>query len=182
MIKHFSSQGLRMIELHKEDLKALVDIFNLVHALAIRFIIFIDDLSFESMSDEYTMLKNVLEGSVLKQPDNILIYVTSNRRHLVSETFHETQNALYENDVRSERLSLAERFGLRLRFTNPQKQDYLKLIKHSLQERGIELDPETENKLEAEALADSVNEASMSPRNAVRFLRKFLAKGEEHVQ
>ncbi len=103
------------------------------------------------MNEDFTLFKNVLDGSILRQADNVLIYVTSNRRHLLSENFVDTDNALYANDVRSERLSLAERFGLRLRFTTPNKTEYLALIKHVLREQGRELNAEQMTALEKSA-------------------------------
>lgn len=181
MIKQYAKNGLRMIELGRKQLAALPQIFAFLHSYSLRFIIFIDDLSFDEMNEDFTLFKNVLDGSILRQADNVLIYVTSNRRHLVSENFVDTDNALYANDVRSERLSLAERFGLRLRFTTPNKTEYLALIKHVLREQGRELNAEQMAALEKSALADSANEASMTPRNAMRFLRDYLAKGESDV-
>lgn len=182
MVQRYAKSGLRLIELSREQLSALPAIFSYVHALNIRFVIFIDDLSFDEMNDEYTLLKNILDGSVVKQAENVLIYVTSNRRHLVSERFADTENALYANDVRSERLSLAERFGLRLRFVTPNKADYLKLIHHVLAEKDIRLNDEGIKKIEKAALSDSANEASMTPRNALRFIRDYLAKGDLNVR
>ena len=181
MIRRFAKSGLRLIEVQREQLSDLPKIFERIHALSMRFVIFIDDLSFDEMNDDYTLFKNILDGSVLKQPDNVLIYVTSNRRHLVSENFTDTDNALYANDVRSERLSLSERFGLRLRFVTPNKDDYLKLIRHVLAEQKIVLTDGEREKMEQAALSDSANEASMTPRNALRFIRDYLAKGEVHV-
>lgn len=181
MLEAFAARGLKLLELKQDELDCLPELFRLLAELPAPFILFIDDLSFERMDEAYTRFKNAVEGSVLAPPPNVLLYVTSNRRHLVSEQFSDTEDALYKNDVRSERLSLAERFGLRLRFVTPGRSDYLKLIRRGLEAGGARYTEEEWAAIEAAALRDATTEASLSPRNAQKFMRRLLAKGVEHV-
>ena len=142
-LTEFHGQGLRVIEVEKQD---LMDLPRLVEAVAnapYRFIIFCDDLSFESGDSGYKALKSVLDGSVSAQSDNLLIYATSNRRHLMPEHMSENLETRYEatgeihpGETVEEKISLSERFGLWVSFYSFSQQDYLDIVVHWLRHYG----------------------------------------------
>ena len=120
LLTAYYDRGLRIIELPKQHLNDLPAIFNLVGNRALRFIIFVDDLSFEDYEVDYKVLKTVLEGGIERRPDNVLIYATSNRRHIVKEMFSDREaDELHGGDTVQEKLSLADRFGMTITFLIP---------------------------------------------------------------
>lgn len=123
-------QGLHLVEVAKEDLATLPSLLSCLSTRKAKFIIFIDDLSFEEQETNYKALKAILEGSIQGRPTNILIYATSNRRHLVVETFQE-RDEIHGSDTVQEKLSLSDRFGLNITFSSPDKEEYLAIV-HSL--------------------------------------------------
>jgi predicted AAA+ superfamily ATPase len=125
-----SKEGLHLIEVPKEFLDTLPSLLSLLSCRAAKFIIFIDDLSFEEQETEYKALKACLEGSLQDKPGNILIYATSNRRHLVVESFQD-RDEIHGGDTVEEKLSLSDRFGLNITFPSPDQGEYLKIV-HSL--------------------------------------------------
>lgn len=136
LLNEFSDQGLRLVEVHKNDLTSLAEIVTELAELPHRFIVFCDDLSFEIEDASYKELKSALEGSIFKTARNVLIYATSNRRHLVPEYMSDNQQArmidgeLHEGEAVEEKISLSDRFGVWLSFY-PFKQDaYLTVVKH----------------------------------------------------
>lgn len=165
--KHYSGEGLRLIEMTKRELSTLPRLFKELAHLNLSFIIFIDDLSFEKADDDYTMLKNILQGGSTRQPANIAFYVTSNRRHLIAERFVDTEGDLFENDVRHERLSLSERFGLTLNYRTPLQSGYLDIVRVLAARLDHGLD---EVELQETALAFSTRQGSRSPRTARQFI------------
>ena len=130
----FFDKNLRVIEISKSDLIFLVDILDEIRTLPFKFIIFCDDLSFESGDDSYKYLKPMLEGSLEKAPSNVLMYATSNRRHLVSEYIKDnaeisiTRDEIHYGDAINERISLSDRFGLQLSFYQGNFDDYLQIV------------------------------------------------------
>ena len=117
LLNEFYPKGLRVIEMPKESLMDFPKLVDQIAAIPMKFIIFIDDLSFSNQDDTYAALKAVLQGGLAAQPDNALIYATSNRRHLVRETFSDREgDELHRNDTIQESLSLADRFGLAINF------------------------------------------------------------------
>ena len=137
LLKSYSSDGLRLIELSAHDVLDLPEIIEMVRLRPHRYLVFIDDLSFEQGDNSYHPLKSLLEGSLTQRPDNVLIYATSNRRHLVKEHFSDRPDPLNEDvhawDTHNERLALSDRFGLTLTFPDASQQSYLEIVKGLLQ-------------------------------------------------
>ena len=150
---NFFEDGLRLIEVRKNQLLLLPKIMGEISGNPLKFIIFIDDLSFNG-DDDFSMLKATLEGSASAKAKNAVIYATSNRRHIVKETFSDrTGDDLHRNDTMQENISLSARFGLTVLFAKPEKKLYLEII-HELAERnGIEVTAELETAAEAFALS-----------------------------
>lgn len=131
---HFMPLGLKVIEIAKDDLKFLIDILDEIRELPYKFIVYCDDLSFESGDTSYKFLKPILEGSIEKAPANVLIYATTNRRHIIAEKSSDNDGAivatdeLHLNDAVQEKLSLSDRFGIWLSFYQGNFGDYLAII------------------------------------------------------
>jgi predicted AAA+ superfamily ATPase len=138
----FAAAGLRVIEVNKEDLIDFPMIITLLKNRGLKFILYVDDLSFEADEIDYKHLKVVLEGGLAVKPANVLIYATSNRRHLIRETFTEREDDLHSNDAIQERLSLADRFGISITFTTPNQPEYLTIVTELARRRGIALPPD----------------------------------------
>ncbi|HHX36618.1 MAG TPA: DUF815 domain-containing protein, partial [Clostridiaceae bacterium] len=166
----FAGKGLRLIELNKRGIHSLPQLLEYLADLTLRFIIFIDDLSFETVDDDFNTLKSILQGGSTHQPDNALIYVTTNRRHLVVERFTDTQDDLFEVDARQERLSLSERFGLALNFRTPIQKTYLDIVFQLAAQHGLDRnDPHLAEK----ALTFASRQSSRSPRTAQQFIKQY---------
>jgi predicted AAA+ superfamily ATPase len=142
----YYSRGLRLLQLTKSQLQELPAIMEYLRRFASKhFIIFLDDLSFEEFETEYKYLKSAIEGGVESRPANVLIYATSNRRHLIKETWKDRSDELdelYRNDSMNETISLSDRFGLVITFLAPDQGQYLSIIDHGLQKENIHLDAE----------------------------------------
>ena len=141
ILNEYANQGLRMIEIYKHQFGLLSEVIARIKNRNYRFMIFIDDLSFEEHEVEYKFLKAVIEGGVETRPDNILIYATSNRRHLIKETWSDRNDMEFENDVHrsdtmEEKLSLAARFGVAISYSIPNRQQYHDIVK-GLAERQL---------------------------------------------
>ena len=143
-LHEFSAQGLRLIEVEKEHLADLADITDLLADRPERFIVFCDDLSFEDGESGYKAMKSALDGSISAQVDNILIYATSNRRHLLPEYMKDNESYVHGDDgeihpgeVVEEKISLSERFGLWLSFYPPKQDEYLEIVAHWLRHFGL---------------------------------------------
>ena len=137
IFNHFTNQNLRLIEIERDDLIDLLDIVDEIRELPYRFIIFCDDLSFDDGDSSYRGLKRVLEGSIEAKPDNVLIYATSNRKHLLPEFMQDNRSVSLQDDGEihfsdgvEERISLSDRFGLCLSFYTGTQQDYLNMVDH----------------------------------------------------
>ncbi|MBR6044865.1 MAG: ATP-binding protein [Ruminococcus sp.] len=171
----YAEQGLRLIELKKRQLHEIPNIVRHISRNPLKFIVFIDDLSFTEDDDDFAALKAILEGSVSSTASNLAIYATSNRRHLVRETFSAREgDEVHRNDTMQELLSLAERFGLRVIFRKPDKELYLRVVRDLAQQYGVDM-PEEELFLRAEQFA--LARGGRSPRAAKQFI-EFL-KGAE---
>lgn len=177
----FAKQGLRLIEVDKEHLVDLPDIVDLVAERPERFIIFCDDLSFEEGESGYKALKVALDGSISAQSDNVLIYATSNRRHLLPERMsdnegyrHVDDGDLHPGETVEEKISLSERFGLWLSFYPFRQDDYLDIVRHWLRHFGIASTQFTE--AEPEALRWALQRGSRSGRIAWQFARDWAGK------
>ncbi len=177
----FAAQGLRLIEVDKAHLVDLPDIVDLIAERPERFVIFCDDLSFEEGEGGYKALKVVLDGSVAASSDNVLIYATSNRRHLLPEKFsdnetyrHVDDGDLHPGETVEEKISLSERFGLWLSFYPFRQDDYLDIVRHWLKHFGV---PDAHwAQAEPEALRWALQRGSRSGRVAWQFARDWAGK------
>jgi len=177
----FAAQGLRLIEVDKDHLVDLPDIVDLIAERPERFVIFCDDLSFEEGEGGYKALKVVLDGSVAAASDNVLIYATSNRRHLLPEKFsdnetyrHVDDGDLHPGETVEEKISLSERFGLWLSFYPFRQDDYLDIVRHWLKHFGV---PDAHwVQAEPEALRWALQRGSRSGRVAWQFARDWAGK------
>ena len=176
-----AERGLRLIELDKSDLGDLGQISGLIQGRPERFIVFCDDLSFEEGEASYKALKSALDGSVSSPGDNLLIYATSNRRHLMPEYMHENLQAEHQADGEihpgetvEEKISLSERFGLWLSFYPFAQDDYLDIVNHWLQTQGCPA-PQIEA-ARTEALQWALERGSRSGRVARQFARDWAAR------
>jgi predicted AAA+ superfamily ATPase len=180
-LNQFAQQGLRLIEVDKSDLADLPDIVDLVAARPERFIIFCDDLSFEEGEGGYKALKVALDGSISAQSDNVLIYATSNRRHLMPERMsdndtytHTDDGDLHPGETVEEKISLSERFGLWVSFYPFKQDDYLEIAAHWLAYFGC--DAKQIKEAQAEALRWALQRGSRSGRVAWQFAKDYAGK------
>ncbi len=181
MLAAYGDRGLRLIEVDKSDLGDLADIVELVASRPERFIVFCDDLSFEEGEAGYKALKSVLDGSVSASGDNVLIYATSNRRHLMPEYMsenlqakHQPDGEIHPGETVEEKISLSERFGLWLSFYPFKQDDYLDIVYHWLRELGC---PEQHiEPSRTEALQWTIERGSRSGRVAYQFARDWAAR------
>lgn len=173
VVNEYSSEGLRLIQITKEQLKHIPEIVDEISRNPLKFIIFIDDLTFTSGEDCFGALKAMLEGSVSAKAKNMVIYATSNRRHLIKETFSEREgDDIHRNDTMQETLSLSARFGLRVNFSRPDKNDYIEIVKKLAEQEGINMSSE-ELALKAEQFAISSGNGR-SPRTARQFINDLI--------
>ena len=176
ILNQYYDQGLRMIEVYKHQFQDLNDVIAQIKNRNYKFIIYMDDLSFEEFEIEYKYLKAVIEGGLEKKPDNILIYATSNRRHLIRETFKDKQDRdeeLHTNDTVQEKLSLVARFGVTIYYGKPDKKQFQKIVQ-TLAERNHISMPEEELLLEANKW--ELNHGGLSGRCAQQFVDYLLGK------
>lgn len=167
-------KGLRILEVRKEQLYALPEILDQLSENPLKFIIFVDDLSFREDDDNFGALKAILEGSVSARSCNVVIYATSNRRHLVKETFSGREgDDVHRNDTMQEILSLSARFGIHLSFYKPNKETYLHIVTHLAEEKGINI-PKDEMYVLAERFA--LEKGGRSARAAKQFVDSILVK------
>lgn len=178
ILNQYYDQGLRIIETYKHQFKDLNDIIAQVKNRNYKFIIYMDDLSFEEFEIEYKYLKAVIEGGLEKKPDNILIYATSNRRHLVREKFsdkEERRDDLHSSDTVQEKLSLVARFGVSIFFCAPDKKQFQNIVKTLAERHQVEM-PEEELLLEANKW--ELQHGGLSGRTAQQFIDYLCGKNE----
>ncbi|MBD3878152.1 MAG: ATP-binding protein [Quinella sp. 1Q5] len=177
LVNEYYSQGLRLVQITKPQLKFLPEIMETLRRfMSKRFIVFLDDLSFEESEGEYKYLKSAIEGGVESRPENVLIYATSNRRHLIRETWRDRDEAheeLYRDDSLNETISLSDRFGLIIHYYAPTQAEYLEIIRSMLRRRGIELDAET---LRLEGLRWEMSHSGRNGRTAQQFVNYYLGQ------
>lgn len=165
---HFFGEGVRLIELRKDQLRHLPYVMGRISGNPLKFIIFIDDLSFNQNDDNFSMLKAALEGSASAKAENTVIYATSNRRHIIKESFGDRDgDDVHRNDTVQETLSLSERFGLVVYFSKPNKALYLEIVRTLAKKAGITM-PEGELDIAAEAFA--LRKGNRSARCAEQFI------------
>ncbi len=177
LVNEFYSSGLRLVQITKPQLKNLPEIMEALRKfLSKHFIIFMDDLSFEESEAEYKYLKSAIEGGVESRPENVLIYATSNRRHLIRETWRdrsEEHEEIYRDDSTNETISLSDRFGLIIHYYSPTQAEYLEIIRSMLKKNGIELDEEN---LRLEGLRWEMTHSGRNGRTAQQFVNHFLGQ------
>jgi uncharacterized protein len=176
ILNEYASEGLRLVEVTKEDLSELPRVLEVLRGRGPRFVLFVDDLSFEEHEVEYKALKALLEGSVEAPPENVRLYATSNRRYLIRENFSdrgEPGDDVHARDTMQEKLSLAARFGLRLTFPSPDQARYLQIVAGLAGERGLEVSAED---LRERALLWDRWHAGRSGRTARQFVDELEAE------
>ncbi len=174
ILNQYYDQGLRMIEVYKHQFQDLNAVISQVKNRNYKFIIYMDDLSFEEFEIEYKYLKAVIEGGLEKKPENVLIYATSNRRHLIRETFRDKEDRdeeLHTNDTVQEKLSLVARFGVTIYFGKPEKKEFQEIVRRLAERNGVEM-PEEE--LLAEANKWELQHGGLSGRTAQQFIDYLL--------
>lgn len=179
LLNAYHNQGLRMIEIPKSTVSELTLIREAIADAPLKFIIYIDDLSFDSNDSSFSELKAALEGSLSGKQANTLIYATSNRRHLIKESFSDRQNEMNLNDIMQEQLSLSDRFGLSITFINPNKAEYLDIVKKIAADRRLDAD---EEKLCFKAEQWATRRGGRSPRCAKQFIdfaQSCINRGKE---
>ena len=181
IVNRYYEQGLRIIEVYKHQFKYLNDVIAEIKNRNYRFIIYMDDLSFEEFEIEYKYLKAVIEGGLEKKPENILIYATSNRRHLVRETFSDkndvrTNDELHSTDTVQEKLSLVARFGVTIYFGAPTPKEFKNIVRSLAERYQIDM-PEDELLLEANKW--ELAHGGLSGRTAQQFIDYLLGKKKE---
>ena len=179
ILNRYYEKGLRMIEVYKHQFRDLNDIIAQIKNRNYRFIIYMDDLSFEDFETDYKYLKAVIEGGLEKKPDNILIYATSNRRHIVREKFSDKEdrdNDLHTNDTVQEKLSLSYRFGETIFFSRPDKKQFDTIVKTLAQRYDITMD---EEELLLEANRWELSHGGLSGRTAQQFIDHLLGLKRE---
>ena len=179
IVNEFYDQGLRMIEIYKHQLKDLSNVIAAVKNRNYKFIIYMDDLSFEEFEIEYKFLKAVIEGGVETKPDNILIYATSNRRHLIRETWSDRNDVqqdegMHRSDTMQEKLSLVNRFGVTINYSKPSQKEYFDIVIHLAAKAGIKM---SEDELKAEANKWELSHGGISGRTAQQFI--YYLQGQE---
>ncbi|MGM0380161.1 MAG: ATP-binding protein, partial [Bacillota bacterium] len=173
LISHFNDSELKLVEIFKDQLEELSDILNILKDRNKNFIIFIDDLSFEENETNYKHLKSIIEGGVEKNPDNVILYATSNRRHLIRETWDDRNdtNDIHGNDTVNEKLSLSDRFGITISFNAPNQEEYLSIVKGIGKDYGI--DPENKEFIKA-AKQWALSQNGRSGRTARQFVENYI--------
>lgn len=168
----FRKDGLRIVEIPKERLIDFPILVDKIAALPMKFIIFIDDLSFQKQDQSYTTLKAVLEGGLAARPDNALIYATSNRRHLVKESFSDrTDDDVNTRDNMQESLSLSDRFGLAVCYSIPTKKEFVDIVIALARQRGIDM---SDKELEMGAERFALSRGGRSPRCAKQYVESLF--------
>ena len=178
IVNTYYDQGLRMIEIYKHQFKYLSTIISMIKIRNYKFIIYMDDLSFEEFESEYKFLKAVIEGGVETKPDNVLIYATSNRRHLIKETWNdrsdmESNNEIHRSDTMEEKLSLVNRFGCTINYFKPSRKEYFDIVVALARKNGVLME---EEELCAEASKWEMRHGGLSGRTAQQFINYCLSR------
>jgi predicted AAA+ superfamily ATPase len=181
IVNQYYDDGLRMIEIYKHQFKDLSNVIAQIKNRNYRFIIYMDDLSFEEFEIEYKFLKAVIEGGVETKPENILIYATSNRRHLIKETWNdrddmESSNGLHRSDTMEEKLSLVNRFGCQICYSKPTQQEYFQIVIELARRSGVTM---SDDELKLEANKWELSHGGISGRTAQQFVNYCLGMEKE---
>ena len=181
IVNEFYPDGLRMIEIYKHQFKDLSNVIAAIKNRNYKFIIYMDDLSFEEFEIEYKFLKAVIEGGVETKPDNVLIYATSNRRHLIKETWNDrddvkNENGMHKSDTMEEKLSLVHRFGVTISYSKPTQQEYFRIVIQLAKRAGIRM---SEEELKAGANQWELSHGGISGRTAQQYITYLSGAAEE---
>ena len=174
ILNRYYDRGLRIIEVYKHQFQDLNEVIAQIKNRNYKFIIYMDELSFEEFEIEYKYLKAVIEGGLEKKPDNILIYATSNRRHLIKESFRDNEELhgdLHSNDTIQEKLSLVSRFGVTIYFGSPDKKEFRQIVRTLAERNGIDM---PEDQLLLEANKWELSHGGISGRTAQQFINYLL--------
>ena len=179
IVNEYYDQGLRMIEIYKHQMKDISTVISMIKNRNYRFILYMDDLSFENFEVEYKYLKAVIEGGVETKPDNVLIYATSNRRHLIKEDWSDRDDVegnagIFKSDTMEEKLSLVNRFGCQINYSKPNQKDYFNIVKELAHRNHIDMSDE---ELEKTANIWEIRRGGMSGRTAQQLINYL--KGQE---
>lgn len=180
IVNEYYDKGLRMIEIYKHQFKDLSNVIASIKNRNYKFIIYMDDLSFEEFEIEYKFLKAVIEGGVETKPENVLIYATSNRRHLIKETWNDrsdvqVDNGMHKSDTMEEKLSLVNRFGVTINYSKPSQKEYFEIAIKLCRRLGVEL---SDDEIKAEANKWELSHGGISGRTAQQFAN-YLAGQEK---
>lgn len=178
ILNEYYDKGLRMIEVYKHQFNRLSDVIEEIKDRNYKFIIYMDDLSFEEFEIEYKYLKAIIEGGLSKKPDNVLIYATSNRRHLIKENFKDKEDRaedMHTSDTVQEKLSLVSRFGVTVYYGAPGKKEFQNIVKVLAEKYNISIDEAT---LYAEANKWEISHGGLSGRTAQHFINYLLGTKE----
>lgn len=176
LLNEYHHRGLRIIEVYKHQFKFLSPLINMLKNRHYFFIIYMDDLSFEDFEIEYKYLKAVIEGGMETNPDNVLIYATSNRRHLIKETWKDRSDYdedMHHSDTMQEKLSLSDRFGVAINFSKPVQKEYFEIVLHLAKKYKIDI---PKNELIDTARAWGVQHGGYSGRAAKQLIKKLTVK------
>lgn len=181
IVNEFYPDGLRMIEIYKHQFKDLSNVIAAIKNRNYKFVIYMDDLSFEEFEIEYKFLKAVIEGGVETKPDNVLIYATSNRRHLIKETWSDrddvkNENGMHKSDTMEEKLSLVHRFGVTISYSKPTQQEYFRIVTQLAKRAGIRM---SEEELKAGANQWELSHGGISGRTAQQYITYLSGAAEE---
>ena len=176
ILNRYYDEGLRIIEVYKHQFQDLNDVIAQIKNRNYKFILYMDDLSFEEFEIEYKYLKAVIEGGLEKKPDNILIYATSNRRHLIKENWSdrddvESQNGMHRSDTMEEKLSLVNRFGVTINYSKPSQKEYFNIVVELAHRAGLTM---SDDELRAEANKWELSHGGISGRTAQQFINYLL--------
>ncbi len=176
LINEFYEQGLRVIELYKHQFMHISDLISKLAGRNYKYILYLDDLSFDDFEVEYKYFKAIIDGGLEVKPDNVLIYATSNRRHLIKEHYSDNSDIdpmdeLHKSDTKNEKLSLVARFGLSIYYPSPDQQEFLNIVRQLAKRYNIDLD---ETQLDKKALTWAIRNGSKSGRMAEQFIYSLL--------
>ena len=183
IVNQYYDRGLRMIEIYKHQFKDLSNVIATIKNRNYKFIIYMDDLSFEDFEVEYKFLKAVIEGGVETKPENILIYATSNRRHLIKENWSDrsdvkVQNGMHQSDTMEEKLSLVNRFGVTINYSKPTQKEYFDIAVELCKRAGVTL---SDDEIKAEANKWELSHGGISGRTAQQFAN-YLAGQKQYKE
>lgn len=173
LLQMFKDEGLRIVELPKDCISEMPALSRDLAKKPGRYILFLDDLSFETHDSEYRSLKIAMEGQLQANPENVLVYATSNRRHLIKENWSDREGGeVHRNDNMQETLSLSERFGISLVFSAPNQREYLNIVKEMLRMKSVEMNAD----IERQAVVWQMNYGGRNARCAKQFTASYIAK------